>query len=625
MRRVNRLVMVDTHARPGLWRSSLDEQKAVGQSIEYAQLSCSAAGDPYWVELRPLEASRSVICRLVSGKLETVTPSQFSVRSKVHEYGGQSWCHLDNAIAFVNEFDQQLYLQSLETGAQPKPLTSNITSRYIEPIWDCRLNRLLVIEEQHLVDGVQNRLISICLSNGVTEEIHSGYDFYSYPTINPIGGEIAFIAWNHPFQPWVSTELILITELATSVIAGDDFQQSLSQPLFTPKGELLVVSDRSNWWNIYRYDPLACELCPIKEAASDMIAAPWQSGLRHYDYGSGLAYTLIKHRGSEIFNQGSAVDDDNLANVRSLSIVGESLYCLVSFADRLDAVVKIDGKGLLEVITGGSKPLLESGCSVAKPMVFNAEGRKSYGYLYPAANADYPEVDQSTSPLVVFLHGGPTAATYPILNLKIQYWTQRGFSVLDLNYGGSSNYGREYRLALKHAWGDLEVNDIRIAVNCLVEQGVCDPNAIFIRGNSSGGYSALNALSQLDCFTGGASLYGVTDPLVLNRCTHKFESHYLEWLIGDPEVDLDRYMRLSPIHNIAGISAPVIFFQGEKDRVVLPSQTRAMVKALKGRDVNVEAHYFDDEAHGFRKLENVIQVLRAELAFYQGLLPGELG
>lgn len=609
--------------RHGFWSSELDEKTAIGASVEYSQLKCSAKGLLCWVEQRPLDNARSVLCCSYDGRIKDLTPSGYSVRSKVHEYGGMGWCFQGEDIVFVNESDQQLYRQSISVTESVCQITDIPKSRFIEPVWDESRNRLIVIQELHDNAEVINRLVSICHFSGQLTVLHSGYDFYSYPSINPVNGDIALIAWSHPSQPWVSSQLILLSESGSEVVLGSDSEfgvaESLSQPLYTEEGSLYVISDRSGWWNIYQYLSADKLLRPHLPANKEQMSAPWQTGLRHYVDHKGISYVQIAHKGGELFYRGELCDIADIANIRALSACGDNLYALASFGSKTDAVVKIGVDGELSILTGGKSPLCSSDCSLPIPLEFGGTDSNSYGYLYSATNKNALRAAEA-APLVVFLHGGPTAAAYPVLNLKIQYWTQRGFSVLDLNYRGSTNYGRDYRLSLKEAWGVLEVEDIDNAVRYLVDNGYCRSDAVFIRGNSSGGYSALRALTQLDCFAGGASLYGVTDPLVLNECTHKFESHYLEWLIGDPVVDKAHYDALAPVNNASKIESPVIFFQGEQDRVVLPDQTRAMVDVLRQRGVEVKAVYFEDEAHGFRKLENASEVLSAELAFYQARL-----
>lgn len=610
--------------QPGFWESALTEQDAVAAGVEYSQLQLAVNGDLYWVEQRPDEGGRCCICceSIDSGEIVDITPPQFSVRSRVHEYGGRSWCLLDDALVFVNAQDQQLYKQGLSQAADIDQLTDLSQARFIEPLWDQHSNRLIAVQEVHDVNGVINRIVSVSLKSEKVEVLVEGADFYAYPVLDSSGVSLAYISWSHPELPWTATQFSLLdltkADAKPIVLAGLDYKEALSQPYFSQSDQLHVVTDRNGWWNIYYYDFTTAELVLKQAYDADMISAPWQSGLTHYAQCSkGVAHILHKHAGGEI-----VLDERSLASEFSYFkalVASDNWVCAAASAsDRLNAVIRIDVESHeVKVVRGGDAQLEPLDCSLPRPMSFSQGKERCFGYLYPAANKDYAAFPTDQSPLVVFLHGGPTAATYPVLNLKIQYWTQRGFAVLDLNYRGSANYGREYRDALAGSWGVIESEDIRSAIDQLTASGEIDPEAIFVRGNSSGGFSALNAVCQLDCFAAAASLYGVTDPLVLDQCTHKFESYYLHWLLGDPECDQDIYKERSPLYNADAITCPIVFFQGEQDKVVLPAQTRVMEKALKEKGVPVEAYYFANEAHGFRDRENQESVLGKELCFYQ--------
>lgn len=607
---------------PGFWETDFSEADAVAVSNDYSQLICSDSGVPYWVEYCPNEAGRNQICRFRVNQVEVVTPEGFSVQSRVHEYGGQAWCLIGELLIFVNAADQQLYQQNLTLQCSPVRVTNNSDSRYIEPVYDRIFNRLIVVEEIHRGGEVINRLVAVSLDDYELSVLCDQYDFYAYPVISQ-SGSLAFITWDHPEQPWTNTQLVgiefgdqgQITD-KRELLADSSREESLSQPLYH-LNELYVVSDRCGWWNIYRYDRATDGLMPVASSTNDMISAPWQSGLRHYDVsGDFMASIELRHEGADLLINNQAVDV-GFTFYKSLSISNGSIFAVAYADDKLPAVIKVSQKGRVEILAGGSVLLSQEDCSRPLPLTFSKGAEQSFGYLYGPKNKRYSLQKAEQSPLVIFLHGGPTAASYPIFNPRIQYWTQRGFSVLDLNYRGSSNYGREYRFSLKHVWGEVEVVDIKNAIKHLVEEYQINAEAVFIRGNSSGGYSALNALCQLDCFTAGASLYGVTDPLVLNQVTHKFESYYLEWLIGNPLTEQARFERLAPISNAASISCPVIFFQGEKDKVVLPEQTRGMASTLREHGLKVECHYYPDEAHGFRQSTNMIHALKHELEFYQ--------
>ncbi|EAR62122.1 alpha/beta hydrolase family protein [Neptuniibacter caesariensis] len=622
------------NALPGFWQSELSAEKALAVSTEFSQIQVDDSENVYWVELRPHQSGCSFICKW-NPETEVVTqltPDTYSVQSKVHEYGGRAWCLTDDQIFFINAADQQLYSQCLKSPELITQLTNDPDIRFIEPIYDSSRQRIICVAEYHDSEDVENKIVSINLESKCIDVLVQGSDFYAYPVLDSENHQLAYICWNHPEQPWTATQCCVATldregdVTAIHNVAGLRSSESVSQPLFV-NNQLYLISDRSGWWNIYHWNQLTGELAGSVLAPEDMMSSPWQSGLRHYAVIPSTKEPLvcsirIKHEGCEIW-----LDDRKLdlpfSFFSALSCSENFAYCVASSGDTKQGVIRINLKsGKYQVISGCEKPLTINNCSLPEPLSFSSGDVTSYGYLYPPKNVSYQLSHDESAPLIIFLHGGPTAATYPVFNTKIQFWTQRGFAVLDLNYRGSSNYGRQYRFQLKHQWGVIEIEDINVAVHELVKRSDINPEAIFIRGNSSGGLSALNALCELDCFTAGASLYGVTDPLVLNGCTHKFESHYLEWLIGSADKDKGRYRERAPINNADKIDCPVIFFQGEQDKVVLPEQTRHMVNELRLKGVQVEAYYFPDEAHGFKKSENAQTVLNKELEFYQCRLGG---
>lgn len=611
------------NSRPGFWNSDLSEEQAVNASRDYSQVQLAETGEVYWVEYRPDDEGRNLICGYVDNQLIDITPAGFSVQSRVHEYGGRSWLLMDSLLVFVNAEDQQLYLQAVRKNSSPQQLTHCPESRFIEPVWDQTRRRLIVVEELHIGEVVINRLSSVDLESGFVSPLHQQYDFYAYPALSADGQKLAFISWNHPEQPWTSTSLKLSTfdsfgGLDCPVdICAELESAAITHPQFDESGQLFFVSDHQGWWNLYKADLDKDVISDVVQTKADIVPAPWQSGLLNYQVTDNKTVWIeYRHEGAQLIHSGRNMTPEGFCYFRSIAVGKNAVYCVAAGPDRLPGILEV-GPNVCNVLTGCKRLLPEQQCSKPVAMTFTAKGT-SYGYLYRARNADTEAVQKA--PLIVFLHGGPTAATYPILNLKIQYWTQRGFAVLDLNYRGSSNYGRDYRMALKANWGLVEVEDIRNSLAELIEQGEVDAQALFIRGGSSGGYSALNALAELDLFAGGASLYGVSDPLALGKVTHKFESRYLDWLIGPPNLDGDKYKKMSPINKAEKITCPVVFFQGEQDRVVVPEQTRSMVNQLISKGVRTESFYFDNEAHGFRRPENQQKALSEELKFYQSII-----
>lgn len=601
-------------------------EQAAAASADFAELH-AAHGGLLWVAFDPLLARCGLFfCR--DGVVTELTPPGFSVRSRVYEYGGGACCATEQGVVFVNENDQQVYLIDITEGdgayGAPGAVTDSPNCRYGDlcfvPAWQA----LLAVEESHEGGAVIHRLVRIGLT-GKREVLVEGTDFYAAPVADGDGQRLAWIEWDRPDQPWVATRLCQRKSgERTQVLAGRDRDQSLQQPRFDGQGRLWVLSDKAGWWQPWCVDKQhdACA------APFDHAPAPWQLGGRTYlplENGELLLTRFEQGKGVLV---GCAFETDSahrapyeghfaehFTRFRSLAADAEHFYCIAAAPDRLSAVLAIRrSDGAVQILSGGEQPLSEA--QLSRPQSFNCvvgEGERSHGFFYsPVSTGERPS-------LVIFLHGGPTSACYPVFDQRIAFWTLRGFAVLDLNYRGSSGYGRAYRLRLAGQWGELEVEDIRAAIDALAREGRIDPQRVFVRGASAGGFSALRALVELPQLRGGASLYGVSDPLALRRQTHKFEAHYLDWLIGDPVQDAERYRERTPLWLVERIMAPVIFFQGALDAVVVPSQTEAMVEALRQRGLPVKYQLFADERHGFRQAANLAAALRAEYGFYQQL------
>ncbi|QNH04105.1 S9 family peptidase [Pseudomonas sp. B11D7D] len=638
-------------------------EQAAAASADFAELH-AAHGGVLWVAFDPLLA-RCGLFFCLDGVVAELTPPGFSVRSRVYEYGGGACCATEQGVAFVNENDQQVYhlaiacssvgaasaAISLEsprfaaeaecrpaapTSNEPQALTDGVNCRYGDlsfvPAWQA----LLAVEESHEGGAVVHRLVRIGLT-GKRDVLVEGADFYAAPVADPTGQRLAWIEWDRPHQPWVATRLCQRESGERSrVLAGQDGDQSLQQPRFDAQGRLWVLSDQAGWWQP------ACIDDDLKRDAApgDHAPAPWQLGGRTYLPLESDELLLTRFEEGVGVLVGCAARTDSLAaetagahgapyggpsterrlaegftRFRSLAADAEHFYCIAAAPDRLPAVLAIRrSNDALRILAGGEQPLPEE--QLSQPQPFSCavgEGERSHGFFYP------PVSTCECPPLVIFLHGGPTSACYPVFDPRIAFWTLRGFAVLDLNYRGSSGYGRAYRLRLAGHWGELEVEDIRAAIDTLEREGRIDAQRVFVRGGSAGGFSALRALVELPQLRGGASLYGVSDPLALGRLTHKFEADYLGWLIGDPEQDAQRYRERTPLLQAERIRAPVIFFQGALDAVVVPSQTESMVEALRLRGLPVEYHLFAEERHGFRQAPNLAEALRAEHAFFQRL------
>ncbi|GAA0794289.1 S9 family peptidase [Marinobacterium sediminicola] len=579
-------------------------------------------------------SGRNRLCRFAQANAVSLLPDSFSVRSRVHEYGGGAWCLVNDHACFINDSDQQVWLSPLDMSAQPEPLTRSKGNRFADLQYDAIRNRLIAVFEAHdSGEEAINSLVSIDLETGDVEVLVKGADFYSSPVIRPDGNQLAWIEWDHPSQPWRCTRLMLAQldqqgRLIQPRQLSDKGDVAWAQPRFSPQGVLHVVGDRRGWWQIEMVTEQGIRpLAGVSPEHTEFTTAPWQFGLSTYAWdaeghllalGQSEGYSrLWRHEGDDW----QPVELSLMpARLHALIADGKRLACVAEFSDRLSGILAIDSEltpddpDQCELLRGGEMPHYTPSLplSLSVPV---AEFEVPF-FLYRPVGAPSGQ----PLPLIIWTHGGPTAATAPVFKPAVQFWTQRGFMIADVNYRGSTGYGRDYRLQLAGKWGTSDVEDVEAVASDLIAQGLADSEAVFIRGNSAGGYTTLSALCRSELFRGGASLYGVSDPARLNELTHKFESRYLHWLIGNPETEPERYTACSPLEQAHHIGVPVIFFQGEQDRVVLPQQTEVMAERLRANGVRVETHYFADEAHGFRQPENQALVLERELAFYRSII-----
>ncbi|MFJ4443205.1 S9 family peptidase [Pseudomonas sp. NPDC089422] len=591
--------------------------QAVAAGTDFAELKVSAEG-LFWNEFRPADGA----CRIWQWRDHQaccLTPDGFSVRSRVYEYGGGSFCLGGDGLLFVNEKDQQLYTQRLD-GTAPRALTAEAECRYGDVQWHD--GKVLAVEERH-GESVEHRLVA--LAETAREVLAEGADFYASPTLSADGQRLAWVEWNRPAQPWTVTRLMCRERDANGdwgavrCIAAED--ESLQQPHFDAEGRLYCLSDRNGFWQPWGEVDGHWQALPAEPA--DHAAAPWQLGASTwlpvnpqrylatwFEGGIGQLGLHDEHGRMERFASA-------YTRFRNLAMDAEYLYAVAASPISPPAVIAIARSGHeVSVLAGGAEVLPVAQISLPQSIHYDSGGALAHGFFYPAAASVGPV------PLVVFIHGGPTSACYPVLDPRIQYWTRRGFAVADLNYRGSTGYGRAYRQALHLRWGESDVQDACAAVEYLAGLGLIDPGKAFIRGGSAGGYTTLCALAFHGVFRAGASLYGVSDPIALGQATHKFEGDYLDWLIGDPQQDAERYRQRTPLLHASAIKVPVIFFQGELDAVVVPEQTRSMMAALQANGIAAEGHFYAGERHGFRKAENLAHALEEEWKFYCRVLEG---
>jgi dipeptidyl aminopeptidase/acylaminoacyl peptidase len=621
----------------GAWRSPITTDLITSQTIGLGQVVVDG-DDIYWSELRPSEQGRNVIVRLKNGQIQDVTPAGYNVRTRVHEYGGASFLVVDSTVYFSNFADQRLYRQHTDT--EPQPITPEVAKRYADAIFDHQRQRIICVCEDHTVAGREavNTLVSLGLEGDDTsQQLVVGNDFYASPRLSPDGSRLAWLTWNHPNMPWDGTELWVAEVQADGFlgkaeqIAGG-LEESIFQPQWSPDGKLYFISDRTGWWNLYRWQDGSVE--PLTQMKAEFGKPLWVLGMSTYDFESSNRIICIYTKQGTWHLASLDTTTKQLeslptpyTDISSLHAAPGKVVFIGGSPTESTVIVQLDlASKKLEVLRRASDVKIEAGY-ISLPQAIEyptADGKTAYALFYPPQNHDYTAPVGEKPPLIVKSHGGPTAAAGSSLNFRIQYWTSRGIAVLDVNYGGSTGYGRKYRQRLDGQWGIVDVDDCADGARYLVERGEVDGNRLAISGGSAGGYTTLCALTFRNTFKAGASHYGVSDLEALARDTHKFESRYLDRLIGAYPQQRQIYQERSPINFTERLASPVIFFQGLEDQVVPPNQTEAMVTALRVKGVPVAYLPFEGEQHGFRKAENIKRSLEGELYFYSQIFGFEL-
>jgi len=621
----------------GSWRSPITSDLIVSGSIGLGG-ACWDGADIYWTELRPTEKGRNVLVRCTpNGQITDVTPAPLNVRTRVHEYGGGAYLVHQGTVYFSNFADQRLYRQS--PGAMPEPITPDCAWRYADGVIDFNRQRLICVREDHTAMGeAVNTLVAIPLEEGEQQILASGYDFYSSPRLSPDGTHLAWISWNHPNMPWDGTELWVAPiqpdgALGVARLIAGGVAESVVQPRWSPAGVLYFVSDRTGWWNLYRYQGVVEALYPME---AEFGVPHWVFGSSNYDFVSADRLICIYSRDgvsylASLDTQTRQLDpiDVPYTDLGGIQVGNGAALMIAGAVTQPTALIRLDlTTQTWDVLQRSSSLTLDPAYfSIPKAIAFpTTNGLTAYGFFYPPTNPDYQAPSDELPPLLVKSHGGPTAATSTSFNLKIQYWTSRGFAVLDVNYGGSTGYGREYRDRLKGQWGIVDVDDCCNGARYLVAQGWVDGDRLVIDGGSAGGYTTLSALTFRNVFKAGASYYGVSDLEALVRDTHKFEARYLDSLIGPYPEYRDTYVARSPIHAAEQLACPVIFFQGAEDKIVPPNQTERMVNVLMEKHLPVAYVLYEGEQHGFRQAENIKRTLDGEFYFYAqvfGFAPAE--
>ena len=628
-----------TTAPYGSWKSPITTDLIVSGSIGLGEVALDGE-DIYWVEMRPVEGGRMVVVkRTPDGEISDITPGPFSARTRVHEYGGGAYLVHEGTVYFSNYSDQRMYRQ--DSGEAPEPITPETDMRYADGCFDAARNRVICVREDHTQDGEPINAIVAVDALGKAEQVvlSQGSDFCSTPRISPDGSTLAWLTWDHPNMPWDGT-LLLVASIndqgllgEPQVVAGGK-TESIFQPEWSPDGAFHFVSDRSGWWNLWRWED--GQLRQLTDRNAEFGKPQWVFGSDTYSFASAelIACSYVENGAWKI----ATLDIES----------GMLLAVETPFSEMGRGDLKAGGGKVVFIAGAPSLPMtlvlydlaenkwrelrkshdleVEPGfISEPQPVEFPTEdGKTAHAFFYPPKNNDFQGPAGEKPPLLVKSHGGPTGAASTALNLGIQFWTSRGIGVLDVDYGGSTGYGRAYRERLNGAWGIVDVDDCCNAALHLVSKGEADENRLAIDGGSAGGYTTLAALTFKDVFKAGASHYGVSDLEALAKETHKFEARYLDGLVGPYPERRDLYRERSPINHTEGLSCPLILFQGLEDQIVPPKQAEMMFDAVRAKGLPTAYIPFEGEQHGFRRAENIKRALEAELYFYSKIFGFDL-
>ncbi len=623
--RTERDRFVPVEAPFGSWASPVSADAIAGASIRLGQLGVLGR-DILWTEGRPQEQGRNaLVWRSDDGRVQDLTPAPLNVRSRVHEYGGGAFKLGPRAGFIVNDADQQIW--RLRAGVAPQALTALPGMRHADIEIDAAHKRLICVREDHTGSGeAVTTLVAVSLANGAERVLVSGADFYASPRVSPDGRSLAWLSWDHPDMPWDGTTLWLAElhpdgTLGTPARVAGGADESIFQPSWSPRGELHFVSDRSGWWNLYRRDAEG-QVQALHPMAAEFGRPQWAFATSSYGFdGRGrIVCTFTKDGRSTL----AVLDGERLEIIATpfcaigeLQVGDDFVVFLGASETTPESVVRLAlASGAHTVLRSSTRTTLASEhVSAAEAITFPTEGGLSaHAFYYAPVNRRFHGPADERPPLIVVSHGGPTGATDAGFRLALQYWTSRGFAIVDVNYGGSSGYGRAYRERLAGAWGVVDVDDAVNAARFLIARGDVDAQRVVIRGSSAGGYTALCALTFRNFFKAGASLYGIGDLEALVRDTHKFESRYLDRLIGP--FPSPRYRERSPVHHTERLASPMILLQGAEDKAVPPAQAEAMYAAVRAKGLPVAYLLFEGEQHGFRRAATIKRALEAELYFY---------
>ena len=619
----------------GSWESTITPEKITEGGLRFSEIR-SSGSDLYFLEGRPEESGRYVIVKQASdGKISDVIPKEFNSRNAVHEYGGGSYAVGQKNIYFTNWDDQRIYKVN---GENVNPITKEPpfekSIRYSDLTLSIDEEWLFCVRETHFKkEEAKNELVAISTTENSQIVLCTGRDFYSSPRINPTNKEICWLEWDHPNMPWDGTELFIanfdLDGLSEIKFIDGSKNISIIQPEWSDSGELIYISDESGWWNLKKYSENTNST--ILNEKSDHGGPSWQFGFRTY---------FVKD--NNIYLKGIS-KNKNKGLIRKISISGQILETNEVFHTSINDLTHHENKAFYigaspvsnseivsyDLMNKNEETIKESNpvkidieeISIPEEISFpTTQNAIAYGYFYKPKNKNFQGESEEKPPLLVISHGGPTSATSNALNLSIQYWTNRGIAVADVNYRGSTGYGKKFRDSLKGNWGVYDTDDCIAAVDHLSEKGLVDSSRVAIKGGSAGGYTTINALTFHDRFAVGATYYGIADLSVFIDDTHKFESKYLESLIGKYPEEKEKYYERSAINFTDQLSCPMIIFQGTEDKIVPPSQAEIMAQGLRDKKIPFSLIMYEGEQHGFRQSKNIISSLESEIYFYSKVL-----
>ncbi|HEY8676168.1 MAG TPA: prolyl oligopeptidase family serine peptidase [Candidatus Dormibacteraeota bacterium] len=622
----------------GGWASPFSGELVASAAVGFSWLHAEG-GNTWWLEVRPNEGRTVLVRRSAGGDLDDVTSDAYDVRTRVHEYGGGACAVAGDSVYFSNFSDGRVRRSGPHDDG-PAPLTPAGELRFADFCVDARRRRLISVCEDHRVPAKEpvNSLVSIAMASGVDGELAEpaslieGNDFYAAPRLSPDGSRLSWLTWNHPHMPWDATELWLATVTETgdpvdAVLVAGGPDESIVQPQWSTDGVLHFLSDRSGWWNLYRLEGATVRAVLPMEA--DFGAPQWQFDSSTYDVAGSLAVCAISTRGR---NKLLRIDTQTGSHAEiqlpfsvlgAVRVDGGRAVMIAAGEDVHARVIEVDMRDGSHRVLRTASDLAPDPGTLSRPeaIEFPTTGeRTAHAFYYPPCNPDHVAPPGELPPLLVRSHGGPTSATRASLDLSVQFWTSRGYAFVDVNYGGSVGYGREYRQRLKGEWGVVDVDDCINAVRYLADRGDVDGRRALIRGGSAGGYTTLCALTFRDIFVGGASYFGISDLDLFHGETHKFEATYDEWLVGPYPERRDLFIERSPIHRLQQLRRPIILLQGLDDKVVPPDQSEIVFDALRGYGVPCAYVAFPGEAHGFRHAATIRRAIESELFFFSRVL-----